>query len=56
MLSVMVMYLPLSSFRGDAQHRTRNLEIPGLVSPRAGKGESTSCGRIIMRQTRNSFA
>jgi len=23
--------LPQSSFRGDAKHRTRNLEIPGLV-------------------------
>jgi len=23
-------YVP-SSFRGDAKHRTRNLEIPGLV-------------------------
>jgi hypothetical protein len=22
---------PPSSFRGDAQHRTRNLDIPGLV-------------------------
>jgi hypothetical protein len=22
---------PKPSFRGDAQHRTRNLEIPGLV-------------------------
>jgi hypothetical protein len=22
---------PLPSFRGDAEHRTRNLEIPGLV-------------------------
>jgi len=21
----------IASFRGDAQHRTRNLEIPGLV-------------------------
>jgi hypothetical protein len=23
--------IQLSSFRGDAEHRTRNLEIPGLV-------------------------
>jgi len=22
---------PTASFRGDAKHRTRNLEIPGLV-------------------------
>ena len=26
-----VVRMPVSSFRGDAQHRTRNLEIPGLV-------------------------
>jgi len=24
-------FLFLPSFRGDAEHRTRNLEIPGLV-------------------------
>src|ERR1700733_6308764 len=40
---------PAPSFRGDAQHRTRNLEIPGLVlSDHPGMTSSKYYGRIAM--------
>src|ERR1700740_3255508 len=32
-IATLIRAAPATSFRGDAKHRTRNLEIPGLVLP-----------------------